>query len=177
MVSYERTPSVWYSDSLQYGKIAGISIESISGSSTAVYTGSFSMDYMLQLSRDPEDPPPYAAVGFGLSMLANRISWFFNFCGPSVGLDSACSSTATAIDVACQSLRDGSTNMVCFSTNTSYNNDTSTYLRPWLQVLTWQLHPSPTSGCRTSTFCPQIADAIPLIIEPMDTLGEKDLAS
>jgi len=92
-------------------------MQAISGSSASVFTGSFSMDYMLQLTRDPEDPPPYAAVGFGLSMLANRISWFFNLRGPSIGLDSACSSTATAIDVACQSLRDGSTSMVCLSVN------------------------------------------------------------
>jgi acyl transferase domain-containing protein len=70
------------------------------------------MDYMLQLTRDPEDPAPYAAVGLGLSMLANRISWFFNLMGPSLGLDTACSSTANAMDIACKSLRDGSTSMV-----------------------------------------------------------------
>lgn len=87
-------------------------MESVSGSSTAVYTGSFSLDYMLQLSRDPECPPKYAAVGFGLSMLANRLSWFFNLRGPSIGLDSACSSTAMAVDIACQALHNGSCNMV-----------------------------------------------------------------
>lgn len=87
-------------------------MESISGSQAAVYTGSFSLDYMLQLCRDPENPPTYAAVGFGLSMLANRLSWFFNLRGPSIGLDSACSSTAMAIDIACQTLRSGSSNMV-----------------------------------------------------------------
>ncbi|KAK8850862.1 polyketide synthase [Apiospora arundinis] len=39
---------------------AGIPMESVSGTPTAVYTGSFSGDYSLQLSRDPENPPPYA---------------------------------------------------------------------------------------------------------------------
>ncbi|KAI0415231.1 putative polyketide synthase [Xylaria grammica] len=90
---------------------AGIQMQQVSGSSTAVYTGSFNMDYMLQLNRDPEAPPTYAAVGFGLSMLANRISWFFNLRGPSIGLDSACSSTAMAIDIACQALRNRSCDM------------------------------------------------------------------
>ncbi|KAK4200731.1 thiolase-like protein [Triangularia verruculosa] len=90
---------------------AGIPMEVISGSSTAVYAGSFGLDYMLQLTRDPEAPPTYAAVGFGLSMLANRLSWFFNLSGPSIGLDSACSSTAMAIDIACQGLRNGSSTM------------------------------------------------------------------
>ncbi|KAI0378207.1 putative polyketide synthase [Hypomontagnella monticulosa] len=90
---------------------AGIPMERASGSSTGVYTGSFSMDYMIQLYRDAEDPPMHAALGLGLSMLANRLSWFFNFRGPSIGLDTACSSTATAVDLACQSLRNGSSDM------------------------------------------------------------------
>ncbi|KAI0156750.1 polyketide synthase [Hypoxylon sp. FL1284] len=90
---------------------AGIPLHDVSGSSTAVYTGSFSMDYMIQMYRDPEKAAQYAALGLGLSMLANRISWFFNFQGPSVGLDTACSSTATAIDLACQALRNGDCSM------------------------------------------------------------------
>ncbi|KAI0002769.1 thiolase-like protein [Xylariaceae sp. FL0662B] len=56
-------------------------MEQVSGSSTA-------------LNRDPESLPTYAVVGSGLSMLANRISWFFNMRGPSIGLDSACSTTS-----------------------------------------------------------------------------------
>ncbi|KAI1383543.1 putative polyketide synthase [Hypoxylon trugodes] len=87
---------------------AGISMESVAGSRTAVYTGSFSLDYLLQLARDPECPPTYAALGLGLSMLANRLSWFFDLRGPSIGLDSACSSTGMATDIACQALRNGS---------------------------------------------------------------------
>jgi acyl transferase domain-containing protein len=87
-------------------------MESVSNSMTGVYTGSFSMDYMLQLARDPECPPMYAAVGFGLSMLANRLSWFFNLRGPSVALDSACSATGMGTDIACQALRNGSCDMV-----------------------------------------------------------------
>jgi len=87
-------------------------METISGTRTAVYTGSFGFDYMLQLCRDPENAPMYAALGFGISMLANRLSWFFDLRGPSIGLDSACSSSAMAIDIACQSLRNGSCDMV-----------------------------------------------------------------
>ncbi|KAI1436832.1 putative polyketide synthase [Xylaria sp. CBS 124048] len=90
---------------------AGIPMESVSGSPTAVYTGSFALDYMMQLNRDSEDLATYAAVGAGLSMLSNRISWVFNLQGPSVTLDSACSSTAMSIDIACQALRSGSCTM------------------------------------------------------------------
>ncbi|KAI1742676.1 putative polyketide synthase [Xylaria scruposa] len=90
---------------------AGIPMEDAYGSSTAVYTGSFSMDYMIQLFHDPENTPKYAALGVGLSMLANRLSWFFNFKGPSIGIDTACSSSAVGIDLACQALRSGSCDM------------------------------------------------------------------
>jgi len=37
--------------------------------------------------------------------IANRISYFFNFQGPSFVVDSACSSSLTAIHLACESLR------------------------------------------------------------------------
>lgn len=88
-------------------------MDDISGSSTAVYTGYFGSDYLLQLSRDPENPAPYAVLGYGLSLMANRLSWFFNLLGPSIGVDSACSSTAMALDMGCRSLRDGSCETVC----------------------------------------------------------------
>jgi acyl transferase domain-containing protein len=45
-------------------------------------------------------------------MLANRISWFFDLTGPSITLDSACSSSLMALDFACQGLRCEDTNMV-----------------------------------------------------------------
>jgi acyl transferase domain-containing protein len=92
--------------------IAGITMESISGTPTGVFTGAFGIDYLIQLCRDVEDPPPYAALGLGISMLANRLSWFFNLRGPSVGMDSACSSTAMALNHACQSLRGGACSTV-----------------------------------------------------------------
>ncbi|TRX95760.1 hypothetical protein FHL15_003314 [Xylaria flabelliformis] len=90
---------------------AGIPMEDAYGSSTAVYTGSFSMDHLIQLFHDTENMPKYAALGIGLSMLANRLSWFFNFKGPSIGVDTACSSSAVGIDLACQALRNGSCDM------------------------------------------------------------------
>ena len=48
-------------------------------------------------------------------MLANRLSWFFNFRGTSVNLDSACSSSLLAVHLACQDLRAGSSSMVRIS--------------------------------------------------------------
>jgi polyketide synthase PksJ len=41
------------------------------------------------------------------SSIANRVSYFCDFHGPSMGVDTMCSSSLTAIRLACQSLRDG----------------------------------------------------------------------
>lgn len=54
----------------------------------------------------------YAATGIANSILANRVSWFFNLTGPSINLDTACSSSITALHLACQDLRSGVTDMV-----------------------------------------------------------------
>jgi acyl transferase domain-containing protein/surfactin synthase thioesterase subunit/NAD(P)-dependent dehydrogenase (short-subunit alcohol dehydrogenase family)/aryl carrier-like protein len=45
------------------------------------------------------------AVGGNPSSIANRVSYFFNFHGPSLAVDTMCSSSLTAIHLACQSLR------------------------------------------------------------------------
>lgn len=86
---------------------AGIRLEDLKGSDTSVHTGCFTNDYLHQMLKDPEQLPTYAAIGATLSMLANRLSWFYDLRGPSVNLDSACSSSAMAIDQACQLLRQG----------------------------------------------------------------------
>ncbi|ASZ12890.1 polyketide synthase dehydratase domain-containing protein [Chitinophaga pendula] len=39
--------------------------------------------------------------------IANRVSYWFNFQGPSIGLDTMCSSSMAAIHLACESLRRG----------------------------------------------------------------------
>ena len=51
-------------------------------------------------------------MGIAPSMLANRLSWFFNFKGTSMNLDSACSSSLIALHLACQDLHAGGSEMV-----------------------------------------------------------------
>lgn len=49
--------------------------------------------------------------GSSYASVANRISYYFNFSGPSIALDTMCSSSVTAIHLACQSLRLGESRM------------------------------------------------------------------
>ena len=84
---------------------AGLSMDSCVGSDTSVHVGSFLHDYESMMGKDPEQTNVYKATGTGLSMLANRVSWFYDFKGPSIQLDTACSASLTALHLACQSLR------------------------------------------------------------------------
>ncbi|KAI1135888.1 putative polyketide synthase [Hypoxylon sp. FL0543] len=86
---------------------AGYSIACLAGSDTAVYVGSMFDDYATMILRDIEDIPTYFATGTGRSLLSNRISYFFDWHGPSVSLDTACSSSLVAVHTAVQSLRAG----------------------------------------------------------------------
>ena len=92
--------------------LAGISMDKCSGSDTSVYTGCFTNDYLSILQQDYEAEQRHAAMGIAPSMLANRLSWFFNFKGTSMNLDSACSSSLIALHLACQDLHAGTASMV-----------------------------------------------------------------
>jgi acyl transferase domain-containing protein len=90
---------------------AGIPIEKIAGSQTAVFTGSFCNDAKTNSVKDNEFLSPYAASATALCMLANRLSWWYNFKGPSMNIDTACSSGLVALHLACMSLHSGESSM------------------------------------------------------------------
>ncbi|KAJ4303246.1 hypothetical protein N0V90_002139 [Kalmusia sp. IMI 367209] len=90
---------------------AGLPLQSVSGSKTGVFTGSFSDDHKIISVRDMETSSPYVASATSFSMLANRLSWWYNFKGPSMNIDTACSSGLVALHLACQSLRNGESSM------------------------------------------------------------------
>lgn len=63
---------------------AGIPIESLSKSNTSVFVGLMCEDYSIHLRRDPDITPIYTATGIARSIISNRISYFFDWHGPSV---------------------------------------------------------------------------------------------
>lgn len=86
---------------------AGWALEEMKGTLTAVYVGAMTADFHDIQMRDPATLHPYAATGTARSMLANRISHFFDFLGPSMTIDTACSSSLVALHQAVQGLRAG----------------------------------------------------------------------
>lgn len=84
-----------------------MTIEGLRGSDTSVYVGVMCSDYKSLLLRDLEMTPTYFATGTGESILSNRISYFFDWRGPSITLDTACSSSLVAVHMAVQALRSG----------------------------------------------------------------------
>jgi len=87
----------------------GQNIDSLRGSSTGVFMGGFCMDHQLQhLGSDNRHLiDGFTSTSSGLTLLANRLSHFYDFEGPSVSLDTACSSSIMALHLACQSIRSG----------------------------------------------------------------------
>lgn len=76
-----------------------------------MYEASFTDDYSRMLAKDPDRYPRGTIMGTAPSILANRLSWYFDLVGPSMHVDTACSSSLVALDLACQSLRNGDASM------------------------------------------------------------------
>jgi len=63
-------------------------------------------DFESMLLRDPlQATPTYMATGTAKSMLSNRLSYFFDWRGPSITIDTACSSSLVSLHMAVQALR------------------------------------------------------------------------
>lgn len=86
---------------------AGLPLDKLSGSDTGCYVGNFNFDHQLMQFRDLEFPQPYCSTGGGIAILSNRISYVFNLRGPSLTLDTACSSSMYALHLACSAIRAG----------------------------------------------------------------------
>ncbi|KAL4946541.1 hypothetical protein BDV06DRAFT_218260 [Aspergillus oleicola] len=90
---------------------AGLTIDSLRGSNTSVYVGLMSCDYLDLVQTDVDCMPKYTGSGISRSIDANRISYFFDWNGPSMSIDTACSSSMTALHLAVQGLRAGESNV------------------------------------------------------------------
>jgi acyl transferase domain-containing protein/NADPH:quinone reductase-like Zn-dependent oxidoreductase/acyl carrier protein len=83
---------------------AGLVLDFEKGSDIAVFVGISHNDYqgIQSTAFDHFGITPHTATGSAHSVAANRISYCFNLRGPSVAMDTACSSALTAVHTACE---------------------------------------------------------------------------
>ncbi|KAH7110810.1 polyketide synthase [Dendryphion nanum] len=86
---------------------AGRSMDELRGSQTGVWCSVSNADYESILARDPDISPGYRMTGTGNAIVSNRISYLFDLRGPSMTIDTFCSSTLVGLDAAVKSIRAG----------------------------------------------------------------------
>jgi acyl transferase domain-containing protein/NADPH:quinone reductase-like Zn-dependent oxidoreductase/acyl carrier protein len=86
---------------------ANISLSSLQGENVGVYVGASSLDHANLTVEDPAAAGPYFMTGNTLSVISNRISHVLGLSGPSMTIDTACSSSIVALDQAMRALDTG----------------------------------------------------------------------
>ncbi|XP_029644700.1 fatty acid synthase isoform X1 [Octopus sinensis] len=122
---------------------AGIDPYSIRGSRTGVFIGASESEAHQAWSVDPESTVGYHMTGCARSMFANRLSFYFDFKGPSFVIDTACSSSLLAMDQALMSIRMG----LC---DAALVGGTSLCLKPTTSLQFKKLNMVSEDGCSKS---------------------------
>ncbi len=86
---------------------AAIPHERIANTSTGVFIGVHTVDYVRKQPGDLRALDAYSWMGVSPNMLAGRLSYLLDLHGPALVLDTACSSALVALHYACDSLRRG----------------------------------------------------------------------
>ncbi|GFN30064.1 SDR family NAD(P)-dependent oxidoreductase [Paenibacillus xylaniclasticus] len=76
------------------------------GGNVGVYVGVMYHEYQLYGALEQAKGSMPGLFG-NAAAIANRVSYFFNFNGPSIAVDTMCSSSLTAIHMACKGLQNG----------------------------------------------------------------------
>ncbi|XP_063446687.1 phenolphthiocerol/phthiocerol polyketide synthase subunit C-like [Mytilus trossulus] len=96
----------------------GLTRNMMSGSDTGVFIGFMNDDYRGVADDDLTTMTNYDITGNPPSIISARVSYVYNLLGPSMSIDTACSSALVAIDVAAQSLLMGRSSMaICGGVN------------------------------------------------------------
>ncbi|XP_069807612.1 fatty acid synthase isoform X2 [Dendropsophus ebraccatus] len=85
----------------------GLNPSDLRGTNTGVWIGVSGSEAGEAFSRDPEELLGYSMTGCQRAMFANRISYFFDFKGPSLAIDTACSSSLLALENAYKAIYHG----------------------------------------------------------------------
>ncbi|MFF8834847.1 SDR family NAD(P)-dependent oxidoreductase [Streptomyces sp. NPDC015130] len=86
---------------------AGIPAAKVRGTRTGVYVGALWHDYEIARKERGVQTTQHSAVGNGLDIVAARLSYFLGLNGPSLVVQTGCSSGLVALDLAVGALRSG----------------------------------------------------------------------
>ena len=89
---------------------AGLPADELRGSRTGVFIGMMAGSQYAALQQDHGEgclDDPYYAIGTASSVVAGRVSYMFDFHGPSLTVDTACSSSLVALHLAVDSILRG----------------------------------------------------------------------
>ncbi len=90
---------------------AGVTMKQLRRERTGVFLGISTTDFGLLLRQGGSGDDIFAGTGAAFSIAANRISHRFDLSGPSLAIDTACSSALVAIDQAVRHLATGTCDM------------------------------------------------------------------
>ena len=92
---------------------AGYPLEKVAGTRMGVFTGASSHDYYD--IQDLDSLTTHSVTGWAMCMTSNRISYAFDLHGPSLTIDTACSSALVALHAAVSSIQRGESDsaLVC----------------------------------------------------------------
>ena len=86
---------------------AGIPPSSLRGTTTGVFVGIAANDYHTLQLLDKHQIDVHTNSGGTLSIASNRVSYMLDLKGPSLSVDTACSSALVAVSLACQAIWSG----------------------------------------------------------------------
>lgn len=129
---------------------------------------------------DPDNAERTAVTGCTVAcVIPNRVSWYFDLQGPSIHCNTACSSSLSAVDMACKSIKAG--DATCVSSKAPVEAQTSC----WQLAYTVNRHLSLARTCswtqqssnfyQTRNSCPLTACATALTTELTATQGGRAL--
>ena len=118
----------------------GIPADGLAGTDVGVFIGGFTLDYQLLQNLGSTSRyrfKSHSATGMMMTMLANRISHAFDFRGPSMTIDTACSGSLVAVHLAAHSIWNGECDLalaggvnIMIGPNTAIAESKSGFLSP-----------------------------------------------
>lgn len=123
---------------------AGIAKSDWAGKKIGTFIGVTNFDYKeIQEKRAAQGVDIFYATATAPAVIANRLSYYFNFKGPSIAIDTACSSSLNAIHLAIQSMQSDECEMAIAGGISLLLSDTRYISLQQMGIL------SPTGNCKT----------------------------